>query len=146
MTLLYKIFGIPQTLDEFADNVKRKKLSKVMVRLEDDFYPGGLMWNGRWECHESYYYVEASAGKLHFKAKDPDHSRLIKHLNGLEKRIYDFEQIFFQRMCLDVAERIQNNGLEVVLKGYYCWGEFDELTIDEARNISSRYEQRLEES
>jgi len=69
MTILYKLFGIPRTFDEFVDKVKQKGQKDVNVVL------------GRY-CHKAvdyaddrkfyvhHYFIELNSGKIMVKLDD----------------------------------------------------------------------------
>ena len=136
MTILYKLLGVPGTIDEFVDKVKRKGITTATVETHLEIENELVDWRtGEFLAADFVDYITVCAGKFQYSSRDPEYS-----VSTPSSFLYDPDSVEMvmkklRKKTLRVAERLSDLGLDAKLKNYSAWETFDPITIEAAKKI-----------
>ncbi len=126
MTILYKIFGVPQNLEDFVHKAKRKKILAVCVDEEFEIENEEIDFpSGRFLAADYVHYVTVKAENIKKFRCDDYRASIGSSLSKDSPNIVEMVENERRRNCLEVAERLQSLGLNAMLSSYALWKDID---------------------
>ena len=137
MTICYKLFGIPQTIEEFADKLKKKGLTAVTVGTHFEMENEETDWQtGRFLAADYVDYIAISAGKFEYISRCREHSESISSSCARESEFTEIKTKKLKQKMITVAEELKDLNLETRLDSYSAFGTLNPITIEEAKKIA----------
>ncbi len=143
-SLRYRLFGIPDNLEEFIDKLHKKEITKATVKSKYEHYDGSyLCGDPRSEriAPQTYECITIEADKYRFKLEDEEHSITYSRP---ERRGYQLIVLRLQRASLHVAKQLEQNGLSTTLNSSMVWETPNKLTTEEAEKIYLKNKERYQ--
>ncbi len=124
MTIIYKLFGIPKTFDEFVDKMKRRGDNQVDVILGE--YNKGVGVGGLFDYN---CIVSIKAGKTRLKLNEHTYLMGVGGFYSTQIGLAEVRQATLKDL-IETAEKLQGLKLEATING---------KSIDEAREAINQY-------
>ncbi len=143
-SLKYKLFGIPDNLEEFIDKLHKKEITKATVKSKYEHYDGSyLCGDPRLEriAPKTYECVTIEADRYTFKLEDEEHSITYSRP---EIRGYQRIKLHLQKVSLQVAKQLEQSNMNITLESFMVWNTFNKLTTEEAERIYSNNKERYQ--
>lgn len=131
MSIQYKLFGKPKTLDEFVDKAKKTGINKISVLVAAYDDAGNLFGEGFFNYHCR---VGLLAGKIRLKLGEHTHIRF-GHLYHTVIGKAEVEKEAFTE-AVETAERLSNLGFEVTING---------KPVNEVKEALEQYDKGIQE-
>lgn len=98
MTLIYNLFGIPRTFEEFVDKVRKSEQTQVDVVT--------------WSYYDSHFncYVELQAGETRLNLKKE------KWYGDFVDNVHTIQRILLEK-AIEAGEKLGNFGLQAIING-----------------------------
>ena len=126
MSLLYKLFGVPRTFDEFVDKIKKRRDRKVRVALVTNVMDE---MDGRPTFR---YSVEIHSGRARLRLSSRIFEMIVPNLEYTKGELRGLTRDLL-REGIGIAERLKQQGLEVTV------GK-ENYSIERAREELRKYE------
>lgn len=106
LSLLYKLFGKPRTVDEFVDLVKRRREREVQIKIQRRYYPEG--------CGLFTYISRPilQTGKYRLKSNGYKGFTVLGYKKDARKKGDSVDNLAFI-YAEEIAEKLKNQGLNV---------------------------------